>query len=93
MLHLRLEPLDTQDDVAASIVKHTGVPVFAIKGENEDQYYTHIMKALAFVPNLTMDDGADLVGALHMIAFERYEALHPKVKDWVTALRPSGRRL
>ena len=81
-------PLSTQDDVAASMVEHTGVSVFAIKGENEDQYYTHIMKALAFGPNLTMDDGADLVGALHMIALERYEGLHPKVKDWV-----SGRTL
>ncbi len=79
-------PLSTQDDVAASMVKHTGVSVFAIKGENEDQYYTHIMKALAFAPNVTMDDGADLVGALHMIAFERYEGLHRKVKDWVTKL-------
>ena len=85
-------PLSTQDDVAASMVKHTGVPVFAIKGENEDQYYTHIMKALAFGPNLTMDDGADLVGALHMIAFERYEGLHPKVKDWVLRLAPNRKK-
>ena len=85
-------PLSTQDDVAASMVKHTGVPVFAIKGENEDQYYTHIMKALAFGPNLTMDDGADLVGALHMIAFERYEGLHPKVKDWVLSLAPNRKK-
>jgi adenosylhomocysteinase len=50
------------------------------------------MKALAFEPNLTMDDGADLVGALHMIAFERYEALHPKVKGWVTTLAPGRRK-
>ena len=85
-------PLSTQDDVAASMVKYTGVPVFAIKGENEDQYYTHIMKALAFGPNLTMDDGADLVGSLHMIAFERYEGLHPKVKDWVTKLAPNRKK-
>ncbi len=85
-------PLSTQDDVAASMVKHTGVSVFAIKGEDEDRYYTHIMKALAFQPNLTMDDGADLVGALHMIAFERYEALHPKVKGWVTTLAPDRRK-
>ncbi|OPY69870.1 MAG: Adenosylhomocysteinase [Syntrophorhabdaceae bacterium PtaU1.Bin034] len=84
-------PLSTQDDVAASIVKHSGVSVFAIKGENEDQYYTHIMKALAFMPNLTMDDGADLVGALHMIAFERYDGLHKTVKDWVTKLKPDKR--
>lgn len=85
-------PLSTQDDVAASIVKHVGVPVFAIKGENEDQYYTHIMKALAFMPNVTMDDGADLVGALHMIAFERYDGLHKTVKDWVTKLKASDKK-
>ena len=54
------------------------------KGENEEQYYYHIMKALAFMPNFTMDDGADLVGALHMIAFERYEGLHRTVRDWVS---------
>ena len=85
-------PLSTQDDVAASIVKHMKVPVFAIKGENEEQYYTHIMKALAFMPNVTMDDGADLVGALHMIAFERYDALHKRVRDWVEGLDAKKRR-
>lgn len=85
-------PLSTQDDVAASIVKHAGVQVFAIKGENEDQYYTHIMKALAFMPNVTMDDGADLVGALHMIAFERYEGLHKAVKSWVTKLKAAEKK-
>lgn len=85
-------PLSTQDDVAASIVKHAGVQVFAIKGENEQQYYTHIMKALAFMPNVTMDDGADLVGALHMIAFERYEALHSAVKNWVTKLKADKKK-
>ena len=85
-------PLSTQDDVAASIVKHIGVPVFAIKGENENQYYTHIMKALAFGPNLTMDDGADLVGALHMIAFERFDGLHKTVRDWVTKLKAVERK-
>ena len=73
-------PLSTQDDVAASMVKHTGVSVFAVKGEDENRYYAHIVKALAFEPNLTMDDGADLVGALHMIALERYDGLHPKVE-------------
>jgi adenosylhomocysteinase len=79
-------PLSTQDDVAAAIVKHLGIPTYSIKGENEDQYYTHIMKALAFMPNITMDDGADLVGSLHMIALKRYEALHPMVKKWIKTL-------
>lgn len=79
-------PLSTQDDVAAAIVKYFGIPTYSIKGENEDQYYSHILKALAFMPNITMDDGADLVGSLHMIALKRYEALHPKILKWVKML-------
>lgn len=58
-------PLSTQDDVAASIVKNSGIPVFAIKGEDHKTYYRHIMDALALKPNITMDDGADLVSTLH----------------------------
>ncbi|MCI4625192.1 MAG: adenosylhomocysteinase [Candidatus Magnetoovum sp. WYHC-5] len=58
-------PLSTQDDVAASLVKHAEIPVFAIKGEDNDTYYRHIMDTLAFEPNITMDDGADLVSVLH----------------------------
>lgn len=58
-------PLSTQDDVAASLVKHDGVPVYAVKGEDRDTYYRHIQQALAGKPQLTMDDGADLVSTLH----------------------------
>jgi adenosylhomocysteinase len=58
-------PLSTQDDVAASLVRDYNVPVFAIKGEDNDSYYSHIMAALDHKPHLTMDDGADLVGVLH----------------------------
>lgn len=58
-------PLSTQDDVAASIVKHLKIPCFSIKGEDEKTYYRHIMSALALRPNITMDDGADLVSTLH----------------------------
>lgn len=58
-------PLSTQDDVAAALVKHFGIPVFAIKGENQSIYYQHIHQALAHQPQLTMDDGADLVSTLH----------------------------
>src|SRR5258705_6554390 len=58
-------PLSTQDDVAASLFKDYGVPVFAIKGEDNDTYYSHIMAALDHKPQITMDDGADLVGVLH----------------------------
>ncbi|MGH9396763.1 MAG: adenosylhomocysteinase [Terriglobia bacterium] len=54
-------PLSTQDDVAASLVKDYGIPTFAIKGEDHDTYYSHIMSALAHKPQMTMDDGADLV--------------------------------
>ncbi len=58
-------PLSTQDEVAASLVKHDNVPVFAIKGEDNKSYYKHINQALGQKPQITMDDGADLVSALH----------------------------
>src|SRR3990170_3565649 len=58
-------PLSTQDDVAASLVKDFGIPVFAIKGEDKDTYYRHIHAALDLRPNLTMDDGADTIGMIH----------------------------
>jgi adenosylhomocysteinase len=58
-------PLSTQDDVAASLVEHHQVPVFAIKGEDNDTYYDHIGSALDHQPMITMDDGADLVCTIH----------------------------
>jgi len=58
-------PLSTQDDVAASLIKHFGIPVFAIKGEDHKTYYNHINAALSHKPNITMDDGADLVSQIH----------------------------
>jgi adenosylhomocysteinase len=58
-------PLSTQDDVAASLALHDGIPVFAIKGEDKETYYRHIHAALERSPQITMDDGADLVGTLH----------------------------
>ncbi|MCI0531390.1 MAG: adenosylhomocysteinase, partial [candidate division Zixibacteria bacterium] len=58
-------PLSTQDDVAASLVKDFGVPVFAIKGEDHKTYYNHIQAVLSNSPHVTMDDGADLVSMLH----------------------------
>jgi len=57
-------PLSTQDDVAAALVEY-GIPVNAIKGENEETYYKHINTALDHKPQLTVDDGADLVSTLH----------------------------
>ncbi|MDP6415232.1 MAG: adenosylhomocysteinase, partial [Gammaproteobacteria bacterium] len=58
-------PLSTQDDVAASLVVHDEIPVYAIKGEDNDTYYNHINAALDHHPQITMDDGADLVSTLH----------------------------
>ena len=79
-------PLSTQDDVAASLVVDDEIPVFAIKGENDDTYYEHIRDALKHAPNLSMDDGADLVSSLHFIALKRFDGLHPSVRKWVETL-------
>ncbi len=58
-------PLSTQDDVAASLVSHFEIPVYAIKGEDNQTYYEHIKAALDHRPHITMDDGADLVSTIH----------------------------
>jgi len=58
-------PLSTQDDVAAALVEEFDVSVFAIKGEDNDTYYQHIEAAVDHKPQLTMDDGADVIGVLH----------------------------
>jgi adenosylhomocysteinase len=58
-------PLSTQDDVAAALVSEYGVPVFAIRGEDDETYYSHISAAVDHRPQLTMDDGADVIGVLH----------------------------
>jgi adenosylhomocysteinase len=58
-------PLSTQDDVAAALVKNHNIPTFAIKGENNDTYYQHILDCISNGPQLTMDDGADTVSVLH----------------------------
>ncbi|NLV73849.1 MAG: adenosylhomocysteinase [Chloroflexi bacterium] len=58
-------PLSTQDDVAAALVAEYGIPTFAIKGEDDDTYYKHIAAVLDHKPQLTMDDGADVVSILH----------------------------
>ena len=58
-------PLSTQDDVAAALCKEYGVPTYAIKGEDNASYYSHIAAAVDHKPHLTMDDGADLVNILH----------------------------
>jgi len=58
-------PLSTQDDVAAALVKEFGIPTFAIRGEDKETYYKHIHATLDAKPNLTMDDGADTIGVIH----------------------------
>ena len=58
-------PLSTQDDAAAALVDEFGISVFAIKGEDNDTYYQHIEAAVDHKPQLTMDDGADVIGVLH----------------------------
>jgi adenosylhomocysteinase len=58
-------PLSTQDEVAAALVTEYGIPTFAIKGEDRDTYYNHLVSALETMPHMTMDDGADLVAMLH----------------------------
>lgn len=58
-------PLSTQDDVAAHVVRNLGIPVFAIKGEDNATYYSHIRAVLESRPHITMDDGADLVSTIH----------------------------
>jgi len=65
-------PLSTQDDVAASLVVDYGIPVFAIKGEDKDTYYKHLVAAIEHKPHITQDDGADLVSLLHQKYSDTY---------------------
>ena len=85
-------PLSTQDDVAAHLVRDHGIKVYAIKGENAEQYYEHIRAVIQHGPVLTMDDGADVVGALHMIALDRLDDLPPAVRRYVETLGRAERK-
>ncbi len=85
-------PLSTQDDVAAYLVEECGISVYAVRGEDNDRYYQHIRAALAHRPSITMDDGADLVGSLHMIALDRLDDLAPPLRAWVSGLSREDRR-
>jgi adenosylhomocysteinase len=85
-------PLSTQDDVAAHLVRDHGVHVYAIKGEDHETYYGHIASALAFGPDMTQDDGADLVSSLHMIALNRLDDLAPPIRKWVEGLSQAERK-
>ncbi|MBW1851183.1 MAG: adenosylhomocysteinase, partial [Deltaproteobacteria bacterium] len=84
-------PLSTQDDVAASLVADDQVPVFSIRGEDHATYYSHILSALKHRPHLTMDDGADLVSAVHFIALNKWDELESSVSEWGKNLTESER--
>jgi adenosylhomocysteinase len=85
-------PLSTQDDVAASLVQDYGIKVFAIREEDNDTYYRHIVAALEHEPQITMDDGADLVSAMIFVALERLDDVHPQVRAWAQKLSPAERQ-
>jgi adenosylhomocysteinase len=79
-------PLSTQDDVAASLVTHYGIPTYAIKGEDRDSYYRHIGSALDHRPEVTMDDGADLVNELHTSRRELLEGVVGGTEETTTGV-------
>ncbi len=79
-------PLSTQDDVAASLVVHHGIPVYAIKGEDRESYYAHIGAALDHEPHITMDDGADLVNELHTKRTELLDAVIGGTEETTTGV-------
>jgi adenosylhomocysteinase len=85
-------PLSTQDDVAASLVQDFGIAVFAVREENTDTYYKHIVAALDHEPNVTMDDGADLVSAMIFVALDRLDDVHEQVRNWAKKLSPQERQ-
>jgi adenosylhomocysteinase len=85
-------PLSTQDDVAASLVQDFGVSVFAIREEDKDTYYKHVVAALEHEPHVTMDDGADLVSAMVFVGLERLDDVHPQVRAWAQKLSPAERQ-
>jgi adenosylhomocysteinase len=84
-------PLSTQDDAAASLVADYGVAVYAIKGEDHATYYDHIRAALAHRPNLTMDDGADLVSSLLFLALGKDSDVDPVIRQWAAGLAAEDR--
>src|ERR687891_655400 len=85
-------PLSTQDDVAAALVNQYEIPTYAIKGENTVTYYKHIRAALEHKPQMTMDDGADLVSSLFFIEMGRFEKLEPSLASWAKGLPDEERR-
>jgi adenosylhomocysteinase len=85
-------PLSTQDDVAASLVHDFGIGVCAIHGEDTDTYYKHVAMALEHEPQVTMDDGADLVSSMIFIALDRLDDVHAQVRQWASKMTPAQRK-
>ena len=79
-------PLSTQDDAAAYLVKNHGISVFAIKGENTKTYYSHINSTLDMSPHITMDDGADIVSTLHKSRTEKLKGLLGGTEETTTGV-------
>jgi len=79
-------PLSTQDEVAAALVKHHGISVFAYKGEDNRTYYQHIQQALEIRPVITMDDGADLVTTVHTKRHDLLEAIIGGTEETTTGV-------
>jgi len=79
-------PLSTQDDVAAALVKKFDIPVFAIKGENRSTYFKHISAVLDKKPHITMDDGADLVSELHRKRKAQADAIYGGTEETTTGV-------
>jgi adenosylhomocysteinase len=85
-------PLSTQDDVAAALVAEFGISTYAIKGEDNRTYYAHIQAALQHKPNMTMDDGADLVSSLLFIALGKEGQLEASLAAWARGLSAAERK-
>jgi adenosylhomocysteinase len=79
-------PLSTQNDVSAALVKIYGIPVFAIHGENKRQYYNHIHSCLKHEPVITMDDGADLASTLHKEYPEYCKKIYASMEETTTGV-------
>jgi adenosylhomocysteinase len=79
-------PLSTQDDVAAALVNYDGIAVYAIKGEDKDTYYRHIHQVLDTQPQITMDDGCDLVSTLHTERREQLESVIGGTEETTTGV-------
>src|SRR5438132_4223724 len=91
LLLVASNPLSTQDEVAASLVHDYGISVHAIREEDTDTYYRHIVAGLEHAPQITMDDGADLVSALVFVSVGRLDAVHAQVRAGA-AKRPAAER-